>query len=509
MTMPRKLKTLSLFALMAIPVMANCTPGEFPTPLELAEGDAVTSYEEMMSFLGHLQAETGSFTLDTIGTSVEGRKLVMLRFADQTGAGSGPGEKLKVLMFAQQHGNEPSGKEAAIALARDIATGAFTGFLGSVDIYLIPQINPDGSEKKQRGNAGDMDLNRDHLTLSTPEVAALHSVYNELLPEVTLDVHEYGFAGSAWVEAGLHKNFGQQIGALSNENMSMALRRYAWDQVIPDMKNELAPKDVILNRYLVTDGPEARFRYSTTALNDGRNSMGIYHSLSFLIEGRNGRTMEADIHERARQQLETMKSFIGFFGENAAEVKALVDRERGALTGAGMAPDVALVMDFVPDAERPNLTVGVIDIETGEEVTKVIEAFHPLVEATLWVQRPLGYVIPANLTDIIAVLERHGIEAARTESPTPATLESYRIERVTPSQKEDKDFVEVEVTVTEEEALVPAGDLIVRCDQMGSNLIVTLLEPQSQWGLAPLPEFATLLTPGSDYPIKRIVRVPG
>ncbi|MCJ7629836.1 MAG: hypothetical protein MUO50_15785, partial [Longimicrobiales bacterium] len=257
------------------------------------------------------------------------------------------------------------------------------------------------------------------------------------------------------------------------------------------------------------DGPEARFRYSTTALNDGRNSMGIYHSLSFLIEGRNGRTMEADIHERARQQLETMKAFLGFFSENAAEVKGLVDGERGTLAGESPAPDVALVMDFVADAERPTLTVGVIDIETGEEGTRVIEAFHPLVEATLWVPRPLGYVIPADLTDVAAVLERHGIEAVRVESPTPAVLESYRIARVTPSQKEDKDFPEVEVRVTEEDALVPAGDLIVWCDQMASNLIVTLLEPQSQWGLAPLPEFAFLLTPGSDYPIKRIVRVPG
>ncbi|TFH65177.1 MAG: hypothetical protein E4G90_06665, partial [Gemmatimonadales bacterium] len=398
MTMPRNPKALSLIALMAISVMANCTPGDFPTPLELAEGDVVTSYEDMMTFLGHLQAETGSFTLDTIGASVEGRSLVLLHFADRTGAVSGSGEKLKVLMFAQQHGNEPSGKEAAIALARDIATGAFTEFLGSVDIYLIPQMNPDGSEKKQRGNAEDMDLNRDHLTLSTPEVAALHSVYNELLPEVTLDVHEYGFAGSAWVDAGLYKNFGQQIGALSNANMSLTLRKYAWDRVIPGMKDELAPKNVILNRYLVTDGPEARFRYSTTALNDGRNSMGIYHSLSFLIEGRNGSTMEADIHERARQQLETMKAFLGFFSENAAEVKGLVDGERGTLAGEGPAPEVALVMDFVADAERPNLTVGVIDIETGEEETRVIEAFHPLVEATLWVPRPLGYVIPADLT---------------------------------------------------------------------------------------------------------------
>ena len=92
-------------------------------------------------------------------------------------------------------------------------------------------------------------------------------------------------------------------------------------------------------------------------------------------------------------------------------------------------------------------------------------------------------------------------------APTPATLESYRIESVTQSYKEDKDFLEVYATATQSEALIPAGDVIIWCDQIASNLIVTLLEPQSQWGLPPLPEFASMLTVGSEYPIRRIVGV--
>jgi hypothetical protein len=319
-------------------------------------------------------------------------------------------------------------------------------------------VNPDGSERRQRRNAGDADLNRDHLTLFTPEVAALHQLYHEIQPHVTLDVHEYGIAGSAWVEAGLHKDFGQQIGALSNANMSVALRQYAWDRVIPTMRTQLASKDVFLRRYLVTDRPDARFRYSTTALNDGRNSMGIYHSLSFLTEGRNSLTIETEIRDRTHEQRETIKAFLDFFAMNAEEVKDLV-----------------------------------------------IEAFHPRVEASLRVQRPLGYVIPAGLTEVIGVLERHRIELDRIEVPVPTTLETYRIVAVTPSRKEDKDFLEVGVTVGREESSVAPGDFIVWCDQPASNLIVSLLEPQSQWGLVPLPEFSGMLTVGAEYQIKRIV----
>ena len=493
--------------LVVLLLIAGCSSAEFSTPLEMAEGDVLTSYDDMMAFLGRLEAETGAFTIDTIGTSLEGRSLVALHFSDEEGIG--PSEKLKVLIYAQQHGNEPSGKEAAIALTRDIATGEFTDFLSAVDFYLIPQINPDGSEMEQRRNASENDLNRDHIALFTPEVLALHTFFNQLQPDVTLDVHEYGFASSSWVDAGFHKNFGQQIGAISNANMSLELRTYAWDRVIPEMERELEPKNVVLRRYLVTDGPEARFRYSTAALNDGRNSMGIYHSLSFLIEGRNGLAVESEIRERARQQLETIKSFVGFFSRNASEVREMVAKEKAALTGGGVPADVSLVMDYVPDPSRPTVSVGVIDLETGQEQELVIENFHPQVQSTFNVRRPLGYVVPAGLTEVIGVLERHGIEMTKVETATPATLEGYRIDAVTTTTKEDKEFLDVAVTGRRSEAQIQEGDFIVLCDQLATNLIVTLLEPQSQWGLAPLHEFVSLLTVGSEYPINRIIDLPG
>ena len=498
---------IRIAALLTVLLLAACQSDSFPTPLESTSEEVPTSHADMMTFLGRLEAGTRTFTLDTIGTSVEGRPLVALRFP-ATGTPEG-GDPLRVLIFAQQHGNEPSGKEAAIILARDIATGEFDGFLEEMELYLVPQVNPDGSEMEQRRNARDKDLNRDHLTLSTPEVAALHRLYQSIHPHVTLDVHEYGITSSSWVDAGLRKAFGQQIGALSNANMSLALREYAWNQVIPGMREALAPRDVFLRRYLVTDGPDARFRYSTAALNDGRNSMGILHSLSFLIEGRNGLTVESNIRERTRQQLETMKAFLDFFASHAGEARELVEGEKARLREGDIPEEVALVMDYVPDPDRPTVTVGVIDLETGEEREMTIDAFHPRVEASLWVDRPLGYVVPADLQEILDVLERHGIDTESVTSPIPATLESYRILSVTPSTKEDKDFLEVEVSVESARTSIPQGSVVVWCDQEAANLIPSLLEPQSQWGLAPLPDFEGLLAPGSRYPIRRVVGLEG
>jgi len=505
-----RLRTAATSLLVLSPlVLAACGSHSFATPLELAEGDHLTSHAEMTAFLTRLQEGTGGFTMEPIGSSVEGRELVLLHFRGMEYESAQGSARLKVLIFAQQHGNEPSGKEASIALARDIATGAFRDFLERIDLYLIPQVNPDGSEARQRENADGKDLNRDHLTLSTPEVAAVHKVFQEVMPQVVLDVHEYGITSRAWVEKGIRKDFGEQIDALTNPNMSFTLRSFAWERVIPEMAEALAVDSVVLNRYLVSDGPDARFRYSTMALNDGRNSTGIYNALTFLIEGRNGLTVEENIRERTRQQLETMKAFLTFFHRNATQVVRLVEREQAMIAGDFPPPEVALVMDYVPDPGRPSITVGVEDVETGEKGTLSIEDFHPQVEVTGFVERPLAYAIPPDQGEVLAVVRRHGIPTSPLEEPLLADVEAYRITRVEEGQKEDKDFLDVGVTVRRERRQVPAGYVILGTRGLQTNLIASLLEPRSQWGLAPLPEFVHLLEVGKEYPVLRIVGVPG
>jgi hypothetical protein len=496
-------KALLPLTLWVVLFSSGCGTSTIPTPLEEAQADVLTSHEEMLAFFGHLQEETQAFSMETVGTSVQGRDLVLLHFS----AGAGESDRLKVLIFAQQHGNEHSGMQASITLARDIATGAFAEFQTGVDFYLIPQVNPDGSELKQRRNAEDFDLNRDHLPLYTPEVQTVHRVFQEVMPHVVLDVHEYGIASSSWVEKGLHKNFGQQIDGLTNANMPLELREYAIDNAIATMRDALVSKDVDLHRYLVTNGPDARFRHSTAALNDGRNSAGIYNALTFLIEGQNGMTVEDNILERARKQMETIKAFLGYFGEHSAEVKEMVEGYQAELAGPNPPEDVALVMDYVKDPDHPTLTVGVVEIETGTETELVIEEYYGLMEATLHVKRPLGYLISASQTEILAVLERHGVEMAVLEENLTAQGESYIIRSVRETEKEDKPFLDVELTYIRGDANGHPGDYWVPVQGIQSNLIVSILEPQSQWGIAQLPEFRHLLEEGKPYPVRRVMEM--
>jgi len=85
--------------------------------------------------------------------------------------------KIKVLFFAQQHGNEQSGKEGAMLLAEWLLQDENQHLLDRMDFALIPQINPDGSEANKRRNGNNADLNRNHLILTEPETQALHQVF--------------------------------------------------------------------------------------------------------------------------------------------------------------------------------------------------------------------------------------------------------------------------------------------------------------------------------------------
>ena len=87
-------------------------------PLEKNNFQKVTSYDELSMFVKQLDDNSDLLSVEPIGQSVQGRNLYAMKFsASEFGKDK---SKIKVLIFAQQHGNEQSGKEGALLLARDL-----------------------------------------------------------------------------------------------------------------------------------------------------------------------------------------------------------------------------------------------------------------------------------------------------------------------------------------------------------------------------------------------------
>jgi hypothetical protein len=92
-----------------------------------------------------------------IGTTLEGRPIVARRYGDRNG--------VVVLIAAALHGDESSGTQITRAVERAARRGQLpTG----VDLWVLPDANPDGSAAGTRQNARGVDLNRNFPTLWRP-----------------------------------------------------------------------------------------------------------------------------------------------------------------------------------------------------------------------------------------------------------------------------------------------------------------------------------------------------
>ncbi len=110
------------------------------------------------------QKHQDQLKLEEAGRSFEGRSIHLLTL------GSGP---KRVLLWSQMHGDEPSATPALLDLADWLlshrAEPGPQAILEGTTLYLVPMLNPDGAERYERRNAQAIDVNRDALSLSTPE----------------------------------------------------------------------------------------------------------------------------------------------------------------------------------------------------------------------------------------------------------------------------------------------------------------------------------------------------
>lgn len=128
------------------------------------------------------------YSVEKAGKSVEGRDIYMIR----TGAG-----KTKVLLWSQMHGDESTATMALFDIfnflnSNDEFNSWREKILSGLTLYIIPMLNPDGTERFQRRNALEVDLNRDAAALQCPESRILKAAVDTLKPEFGFNLHDQG-----------------------------------------------------------------------------------------------------------------------------------------------------------------------------------------------------------------------------------------------------------------------------------------------------------------------------
>ncbi len=500
------------------------------TPAELSNYSRYTQHQDVASFLDTIARASKHVKVQVAGRTGEAKDFVgaSLYLVIVTDERIDTPQALNrkrptILILGAQHGNEQSGKEAALALIRDLAVGDLEPLLKQVNVLVMPQTNPNGNYVDRRTNERDLDLNRDHVKLEAPETRAIHAVFSKWMPEVSMDVHEQS-----------DDYYRVNTGCVTNANIAAAIQAFSRDTIFKETEALVTSSGYTWHEYLVTEAMgsqgaagapeptdanrEMLTRPSTVDLNDGRNGLGIYETISFIQEGASRHDLPT-LKDRTRYQYLGIEGLVQSVAHHADQVVALVTSSRAALLKKASAPAagdlVHLRMAHARDPKVPELTIQHFEEAPAaapaasaapKVVTEVVKNWFPKVEPTLSVPRAYGYIVPSTHKDVVEVMLAHGIRVQAFTADTEVEVEQYVVDDVTPSSE---DYVAPEkIAVTKKTVKVRArkSDYYVSGAQAAANLIPNLLEPQAEFGFIRYRAFNLVPDKGATFPFLRVAR---
>ena len=224
-----------------------------PTPKEIIGhevGEWHITHDKLVTYMKALAASSNRISLENRGKTYEGRPLLLLtitspenhtnieeirkkHIAATNDASLSIDHPIVVYQGFSIHGNEPSGSNAALAVAYYLAASksqATEDLLKNTVILFDPSFNPDGLQRfaywantnrskninpdpndreyseiwpRGRTNHYQFDMNRDWLPVQLPESKARIATFHQWLPNILTDHHEMGSNSSFFFQPGI------------------------------------------------------------------------------------------------------------------------------------------------------------------------------------------------------------------------------------------------------------------------------------------------------------------
>jgi hypothetical protein len=491
-------------AALAVAAASHGVAAQSPlTRAERTDYRETSRYGDVMAFIDAL-AHSPRLHPATFGYSFEGRALPVV-VVGQGLTAAGPAEvratgRLRVLIFANIHGGEVEGKEAAQMLLRSFAAGRHDAWLDSVVVLVAPIYNADGNERAavtnrfrqhgpeagvgERENGQGLDLNRDHMKLASPEARALVGLMRDYDPHLVVDLHTTNGTRHAYhltYSPPLHPDTDPGIVGLLRERWLPAVTRRlreerGWHTYY--YGNAYAPPGMERGWYTFDHRP----RFST-------NYVGLRNRFAILSEAYS----YLDFEGRVKATSVFVDAILEFAHAHASEIRATVARA----DAVGVAGDsLAVRAAFHRDGETEILMGAAeerLSFVSGRRYLARLDVVRPermpeygTFRATERERVPAAYYIPGELHAVVDLLTFHGIEYESLAESRTEGVERFAIDSMHVAERAFQGRREQEVTGRWEPVRVtlPAGTVIVPvAGQPLGRLIFNLLEPRSDDGV--------------------------
>ena len=510
-------------------------PAEWLTHAEKTDYRETPRYAETIEYAKRLDQASPLIKFQSFGRSGEGRELPLLiategdTFSPESARQTG---KAVILIQACIHAGEPDGKDAGLALLRDIAiTKNQSGLLKNLVVLFIPIYNTDGHERVSPYNRINQDgpaemgwrttstyqnLNRDYMKADTPETRAWLSLWNHWKPDLFIDCHVTDGA-----------DYRYNITYQHEHHAGVAESVLAWEKKVIDERVAPATETAgnVVSWYLEfidnRDLPKGIRDFNGSP----RFSTGYTP-----LRNRPGILIETHMLKPYRPRVIGTYDFLRFtLAEVSRDPQSLLKAvseadEKTVSDGRHYDPSRRYPIDFALSEQSTPYKLRAVESHTEKSdisgADRVIFGARPLdlmvpmyndFRVKTAVAPPLYYIVPAQWANVIEVLKAHGLKFQATTVTATIEVESYRFVDVkwAGGPFEGRLMPSFKTEVVRERRTFPPGSVIVPLAQEAAKVAINLLEPEAPDSLVHWGFFNATFEQkeyGEDYVVEKLAR---
>lgn len=401
--------------------------------------------------------------------------------------------KAVILINNGIHPGEPDGIDASMMLVRDIVSKK-QKLPDNVALAFIPVYNIGGclnrgsySRANQngpleygfRGNAQNLDLNRDFTKCDSREAKAFAQIFHLLNPDILIDNH---------VSDGADYQHTMTLLTTQYDKLGATLGNWLRDSFEPKLYKGMSEKNWDMVPYVSfeTSGPD---RGMVMFYDPPRYSSGyaaLFQTIGFVPETH----MLKPFKERVLSTYAFIQTVIEQSSANAFELIAQRNKAKSEIITQSSWP-IKWALDTTKNsfvnfkgyeqAYKPSDATGLnrMYYDRGKPFTKQVK-FYNTFKATDFITTPKAYLIPQGWVAVIDLLKLNNVRFQQLSKDTLLEVEAYRIEDYRsaqkPYEKHHKNSA-VKTFVTKQKIKFLKGDYLIRLNQPANRYLVEMLEP--------------------------------
>lgn len=469
------------------------------------EGNRSLSYQELIEAYRALDQRYEEARLIEMGPSDSGRPLYLF-LLQKEGIAEAPlatlsRDKTVLLINNGIHPGEPCGVDASLAFVEDLLQA---GLQEEVLIAIVPLYNVGGSlnrgrdsranqlgpeEHGFRGNARNLDLNRDFIKADALNTLSFHALFQALQPEIFVDTH---------TSNGADYPYTLSLISTQKDKLNPVLAQHLEQELEPYLYADMARRQWPMVPYVNVFGASPRAGYAAF-LETPRYASGytaLFNTIGFITEAHMLKPF-ADRVEATRQFLHSIYSYTARHStllRNLRKKAFAQDRQQRQwpqhwqLDSSYSRPLLftGYTAQYQASSLGPYRRLFYNRSASWTDSIPFYERYRPLDTA----QAPRYYVLPQAWREVVLRLQYQGIEMQPLKQDTSLAVESYYLKayQFTPGPYEGHFYLEQcqGRRVAQKRAFL-AGDYLIPTDQAGRRFLMATLEAEAvdsylRWG---------------------------